>query len=59
MPRLGAHHRRIWDEKELARIVAARRGGLTTAEIAERFGCTSTTIERRLAELRARGVPLA
>jgi hypothetical protein len=49
-----AHHRRIWDEKELARIVAARRGGLTVAEIAARFQCSGATI---LKQLRARGAP--
>jgi DNA-directed RNA polymerase specialized sigma24 family protein len=49
-----AQRRRVWDEKELARILAAHRYGLSTAEIATRFQCTATTIQKRLAELRAR-----
>jgi DNA-directed RNA polymerase specialized sigma24 family protein len=49
-----AYRRRTWDEKELARILAAHRGGLSTAEIATRFACTATTIQKRLSELRAR-----
>jgi hypothetical protein len=44
-------------KKELGRILVARRDGLTTAEIAARFGCCDDTIQRRLAELRAREGP--
>ena len=43
-----------FDWTGLARILAARADGLTTAEIAARFQCTATTIQKRLAELRAR-----
>ena len=49
-----AHRRRTWTEAELARIAAAWRGGLSTYEIAMRFGCNAVTIQKRLAELRAR-----
>jgi hypothetical protein len=48
------YRRRSWTEAELARILAAHRDGLSTYAIATRFGCTASTVQKRLAELRAR-----
>ena len=56
---MGAQRRRTWDEKELARILAAQQTGISTREIAARFSCNPGTIQRKLLEMRARSVPLA
>ena len=50
---MSAQRRRVWDEKDLARILAAHRYGLSTAEIATRFECTATTIQKRLSHAAA------
>jgi DNA-directed RNA polymerase specialized sigma24 family protein len=51
---MAAQRRRAWDEKELGRIAAAQRHGLTTREIARRFDCNAGTIQKKLHELRSR-----
>jgi chromosome segregation and condensation protein ScpB len=48
------HGRQIWDERKLKRLAAARADGLTMAQLAARFSCSRVTVERKLAELRAR-----
>ena len=51
---MSAQRRRIWTDKELARIVRARCDGLTFAEIGQRFDCTGRAIAQKLAKLRER-----
>jgi hypothetical protein len=42
------HRPRVWDAKTLARLLAARRDGVTLDECAVRFGVGHTTIERQI-----------
>ena len=51
---MAAQRRRAWDEKELGRILAAQRHGLSTREIAHRADGHTDTIWKKLAEMRAR-----
>lgn len=41
-----------WHRSELVGIVNGVRTGMTAGQIAERLGCSTSTVERRLAEIR-------
>ena len=40
----------VWTETTLRRLAAGRADAVTSTELAQRFGVTKTTVDRKLAE---------